>query len=220
VACRNSAGLFYIVGRAARFVKPFGFRVNLDDIESRFQPAFPGTRCGGDDHHIVVALVGARADECWKLVAKIAADTSLPEFMFRIVELDEIPRLTSGKVDYSRILDRQRTAEAARPAVGIGGVARLILSRQFLRRWMAELQELVGIKPRQWTSVAHIYETLLTSPHADDADTFRTLAGDSLSYVQVIAALTTYIGALPADWPEWSIRDLEALRSAHHAPTV
>jgi hypothetical protein len=168
----------------------------------------------------VIALGRGQAAASPKLVASLAADTSLPEFVFSIAEFDEIPRLSGGKVDYARILESQRPAATNRLPVGLGGAVRLVLSREFARRWFAELEDLIGTKRRQWTSVAHIYETLLTSPNAADTDTFRTLSGDSLSYVQVIAALTEYLGVLPADWPDRSIRDLEALRLAHHAPTV
>jgi acyl-coenzyme A synthetase/AMP-(fatty) acid ligase len=220
IACRNSAGLFYIVGRAARFVKPFGFRVNLDDIESRLQAAFPGARCAGDDQHIVVALTQAQMADGHKLVASIATDLSLPEFVFRVAGFDDIPRLPGGKVDYARILDRRRPAPADPGEAGIAAAARVVFSSEFRRQWLAEFVSLIGVSRRQWLSVAHIYETLLNAPKVDDADTFRTLAGDSLSYVQVIAALTEYLGLLPEDWPDRPVRDLEALRIVHHAPAV
>ncbi len=34
IACRNEEGLLYIVGRKSRFIKPFGIRVNLDDVQN------------------------------------------------------------------------------------------------------------------------------------------------------------------------------------------
>ena len=222
IACRNTTGLFYIVGRAARFVKPFGLRVNLDDIESRLQAEFPGARCAGNDQRIVIALAGGRHSQAASrtLVASLAADTSLPEFVFSIAEFPEIPRLAGGKVDYARILASQQPATAVLQPAGLGTAVRLVFSREFVRRWIEELAELIGVRRRQWHSVTHIYATLLTAPRVDDADTFRTLAGDSLSYVQVIAALTEYLGALPVDWPDRPVRDLEALRVVNHVPTV
>ena len=220
IACRNSAGLFYIVGRAARFVKPFGLRVNLDDIESRVQADFPGARVAGNDQRIVVAIAAGAAAGSRKLVASLAADTALPEFVFSVEEFAEIPRLSGGKVDYARILESQRPATKDLSPAGIGTAVRLVFSREFVGRWIDELADLIGIRQRQWLSVAHIYETLLNAENVGDTDTFRTLAGDSLSYVQVIAALTEYLGALPADWPDRPIRELESLRVVTNVPTV
>jgi acyl-CoA synthetase (AMP-forming)/AMP-acid ligase II len=41
IAHFDERGLFYIDGRISRFVKPYGVRVSLDDIERVLRPRFP-----------------------------------------------------------------------------------------------------------------------------------------------------------------------------------
>ena len=69
---------------------------------------------------------------------------------------------------------------------------------------------------RAWVGVRQIFQTRLDSPTVKDDDTFKTLAGDSLSYVQVMAALSDYIGALPPNWPDKTVEELEMLRAEEH----
>lgn len=117
LACRNEQGLFYIVGRMARFVKPFGIRVNLDEMQQQLGERAPGAVCAGTDERIVAAIPrsegGFEPDE---IVAKLADRYQLPPFIFSVVAIDEIPLLDNGKIDYPRILaftaeDRPQTRE-------------------------------------------------------------------------------------------------------------
>ncbi len=219
VGCRNSEGLFCIVGRTSRFVKPFGIRLNLDDVEATLQAHVPGVRCAGDDQRVVVAVGPGQRRACMHAVAELARSARMPQFLFDVIEFAELPRLPSGKTDYARILQTEAGHESARPRDPRSAI-RLIFSRRFARRYAAELGDLLGVRPLAWRSVAHIYETLLAAPHVRSSDTFKSLTGDSLSYVQVTLALTDVLGALPPDWPDRSVRDLDLLRLAKHDAIV
>jgi acyl-CoA synthetase (AMP-forming)/AMP-acid ligase II len=218
IAGRNAAGLFYIVGRTARFVKPFGIRVNLDDLESLLQVDLPGARCAGNDQQIVVAVTTTQQGASVAAVAKLARALKLPAAVFQVVPFAEMPRLPTGKIDYSRIV-ATKTSDGTRPAprrIGAAAALSLVFSRRFARQYAVEVADALGLRARQWQSVGHIYQTLLATPSVQESDTFKSLAGDSLSYVQASAALTHYMGALPADWPERTVGELEAARLDQH----
>jgi acyl-CoA synthetase (AMP-forming)/AMP-acid ligase II len=219
---RNAAGLFHITGRTARFVKPFGLRMNLDDLESLLQSDLPGARCTGDDRRIVVAVESVSHSTSVAAVAKLADAVRLPEFVFQVVEFAEMPRLPSGKVDYARIAAEAAGGARGRSPRSIGAAAALslVFSARFARRFIVESADVLGLRTRQWRSVGHIYQTLLATPDVRESDTFKSLAGDSLSYVQVSATLTDYLGALPADWPDATVRDLELRRLQTHGAAV
>jgi hypothetical protein len=59
IAHFDARGLFYIDGRISRFVKPFGLRVSLDEIENALRPDFPDVAVTGDDTRIVVSTGAA-----------------------------------------------------------------------------------------------------------------------------------------------------------------
>ena len=61
-------------------------------------------------------------------------------------------------------------------------------------------------------SLRAMYATVLGRPDATDTDSFVTLRGDSLSFVEVSFQLERRLGVLPPDWPEQSIRELSEHR--------
>jgi len=112
LAERDAAGLHYIRGRLSRFVKVFGNRVGLDDVEARLQTLAPGAVATGRDDLLV--LCGTEAD-------RLAAATQTLAELYRIHKsaitpfaVTEIPRNESGKVLYADILALFDAAKAAR----------------------------------------------------------------------------------------------------------
>jgi acyl-CoA synthetase (AMP-forming)/AMP-acid ligase II len=130
IAQWTDKGLVRIVGRAGRFVKPFGLRVNLDEIEGWLRARFPEVACTGDDATIVIALpdsVEPGVDAA--VVAELAAFSRLPPFVFRVLRFGALPRLSNGKVAYRDIMAAVPTAlDSApirpRPASIEGAIAR------------------------------------------------------------------------------------------------
>ncbi|MBS0362578.1 MAG: non-ribosomal peptide synthetase [Proteobacteria bacterium] len=109
LATRDAEGVYTIVGRKSRFVKLFGLRVSLDDLEAALAAKGIRATVTGDDSLIAVA-VGREA----KLAAAVGVLTgrfALPADVFQAIRMDEFPRLPSGKIDYAAIL---QAAYAAR----------------------------------------------------------------------------------------------------------
>lgn len=112
IARRNDVGLYEIVGRRSRFLKLFGLRVDLGQVEELLQRHGFAAACAGDDRELVVG-VAAPAAEASRLHRMVAEHCGLPARVVRVVTLAEIPRLDSGKPDYPAI---KRMAGAAPPA--------------------------------------------------------------------------------------------------------
>ena len=63
IAKMDEDGDFYIVGRKNRFLKLFGHRVNLNEVEIFLQKDGFVTACSGQDDHLEIYLEGADLEE-------------------------------------------------------------------------------------------------------------------------------------------------------------
>ena len=96
-------GFYYIVGRKKRFLKIFGNRVNLDDVECFLRSAFPDvdSACGGVDDLLYIF-----ADKEEKLPAMkqyVSEKTKIHPSAFKTVALESVPRSQSGKIIYAKL---------------------------------------------------------------------------------------------------------------------
>ncbi len=101
IAKRDSEGFYYIVGRKKRFLKLFGNRVNLDDVERMLQQAGFECACGGIDDRLVIYLTDQ--EKTSEAKALISAKMGLNPSAFTTIPIKEIPRNESGKVLYSKL---------------------------------------------------------------------------------------------------------------------
>jgi acyl-coenzyme A synthetase/AMP-(fatty) acid ligase len=209
IALLNDAGLYRIVGRAARFVKPFGIRIGLDDAQAIARKAAPTAISAGDDSMIVIAVL--RENEGTALEEAVVLLTShfgIPNFVIQPIVLDRMPLLPTGKVDYIALLN---SARALRTPASHEQNRNPVVT--FFNRFATEVQGLLGAHTNSWTNVEQIFETLLNVKQLKPSDSFRSLDGDSLSYVSVELALEEYLGELPAGWESMPIGTLEVRRA-------
>ena len=105
IAYRDEEGYLYISGRKKRFIKLYGKRISLDQLQDDLQEAFdtPDIVCTGDDDHGVQVWKSPKA-------SSVDEDTLLQTFwdrwgirenMVTVHEIEEIPRNTSGKTIYA-----------------------------------------------------------------------------------------------------------------------
>lgn len=210
IAVRTAEGLFRIVGRSARFVKPFGIRVNLDEVEVWVAAEHGTNACVGDEETIVVLLPSESetpGQEGQALAAKIARAFQLPPGTVACRTVDAIPKLVNGKTDYQAL--HARHLAPLPPPSAPDSLVGLLFSRAFLDRSLAEALNILGLRQKTWPSVAAIFRALLGAENVSPDDCFSDLAGDSLTYVQVALALEEYLGFLPDDWENMSASDLE-----------
>jgi acyl-CoA synthetase (AMP-forming)/AMP-acid ligase II len=106
---RDRRGLFYITGRRSRFVKLSGWRVSLDEVEQLLVHAAPVAAVNDGERLVIYAERPAAAFA--NDVGQLAQRLNLHPSMFEIREIDAIPRLANGKVDYSALSGAVRPAQ-------------------------------------------------------------------------------------------------------------
>ena len=99
----DADGYYYIVGRKKRFLKIYGNRVNLDEIDRMIKTHFEYIECastGIDDHMYIFITDETLADQIKEFVVN---KTGLNQLAFKVVVLDEIPKNDSGKTRYREL---------------------------------------------------------------------------------------------------------------------
>jgi hypothetical protein len=115
------------------------------------------------------------------LTKRIAQVTKLPASVFETVPFDVLPRLPSGKPDYQAVM---RAATAARQA----------------RQQHGPPSDLLGV-----------YQKTLPFSRVTREDSFTSIGGDSLAFVNVSSEVEERLGHLPGGWERMSIATLEGL---------
>jgi acyl-coenzyme A synthetase/AMP-(fatty) acid ligase len=95
---RDDRNLFYITGRKARFVKLFGWRISLDDIEEMLSHTGPVAAVSEEERIIVYTERSCAA--LLEPVQRLAAKLRIHHTGFEIRSVGSISRLANGKVDY------------------------------------------------------------------------------------------------------------------------
>ncbi|WP_391487173.1 AMP-binding protein [Leclercia tamurae] len=105
IARVDAEGFYTIVGRKKRFLKIFGNRVGLDDMETLVKSAFPelSCACDGRDDLLCIFITDAAFENTVKQYA--AAKSQLHHSAFCVITLDEIPKNAAGKTLYHRLKD-------------------------------------------------------------------------------------------------------------------
>ncbi|EGQ9325605.1 AMP-binding protein [Vibrio cholerae] len=95
-------GYFYITGRAKRFIKLFGLRISLDQIDNWLaKKGLEAVSSGNDDGLVVFYVKEPIAIDAIKL--EIATEFKLNSNFIDFREIDEIPRKNGGKIDFKKI---------------------------------------------------------------------------------------------------------------------
>ncbi len=179
----DAAGRLEITGRASRFLKLHGKRVDLDHLEHCLStPERPITCAGDDDGLVAVAITpdcGPAPDHA--LRRKVLELVSIPEARIAAACLPFVPRTASGKIDGPALT---RSARSAMP---------------------------VGRKSSYDRSVAEAFSLVLGLVEVDPESTFADLGGDSFSYVEMSIRLERLLGEIPPDWHLRSIGELDRM---------
>ncbi|MDI6538468.1 AMP-binding protein [Pantoea ananatis] len=104
IATQHADGCFYIVGRKKRFLKIFGNRVGLDEMEQLLKTHFIGLDCacvGRDDQLTVFITQPDLADEVKRFASQV---TKLHTSAFKINVVDTLVKTSSGKTHYERLM--------------------------------------------------------------------------------------------------------------------
>ena len=197
----DADGVFSIVGRRDDQVKVRGFRVDLNEVSAGLLAldgvdwclSLPFDDANGQRIESFVQTAGGRWDASG-LQRALAA--RLPGYMVpaRCHFLpDGPPLLPNGKVDRDAL--RRIAEQPERKPQAQESVPHSSEEATLIARW------------------ADIFPGELLSPRS----TFKSLGGDSLSYVEAYLAAEEVLGTLPADWADQPIAQLARLRRPGHS---
>ena len=102
LASIDAEGYVTLSGRASRFLKIFGNRVSLDEVENLVKDGFPGAGCAatGADGDLRVFVASAAPEEVERfLVAKLHFNATV----MKVRAVDAIPLNANGKTDYPKL---------------------------------------------------------------------------------------------------------------------
>ena len=107
LAKRDAEGYYTIVGRKKRFLKMFGKRVNLQEVEHLLRNKFDmlDVACGGKDDKLTVFITQENFET--ELIAYLSAKLNLHPSAFSVKILSAIPKNSSGKIIYGELENLQ-----------------------------------------------------------------------------------------------------------------
>lgn len=97
LARRDADGCYFIIGRLKRFLKIFGLRIGLDEVERMIKEEYKtDCYCKGDDEKLIVLITDPKLQDV--LPEYIEAKTHLFHQKIRVLVVNEILRNEAGKV--------------------------------------------------------------------------------------------------------------------------
>lgn len=100
-------GNFYIVGRKKRFLKLYGLRVSLDQVERMVSDEFHiACACTGDDNIMDIYIEEESFTE--KVLSFVSEKTGLMKKSFSVHAITSIPRFESGKINYKQLNESKK----------------------------------------------------------------------------------------------------------------
>jgi long-chain acyl-CoA synthetase len=106
-AYRDDEGYFWITGRKSRFIKLFGVRTGLDDVERQLRTlGFQALATGEDDCLMIAILEGSNTSEVQTQLCKLYRTHASA---INVLTIPEFPISPSGKVLYAELLRHLKT---------------------------------------------------------------------------------------------------------------
>jgi acyl-CoA synthetase (AMP-forming)/AMP-acid ligase II len=100
----DADGFLYLTGRTKRFAKIAGYRLGLDEIEQELFAVCP-VACLDLGEKIAVAHEQESETALKARVRELADTYKVPSSSFALRKITQIPRASSGKIDYGRLKD-------------------------------------------------------------------------------------------------------------------
>lgn len=116
IARRGDDGLYEVIGRRSRFVKMYGLRIDLHQLETTLRTQGVPALCTDRGDRLAVIAAGDHDSDSVRRAAASAA--GVPAGAVDAVTVAELPTLTSGKPDYptARVLAAGAAATGQDPA--------------------------------------------------------------------------------------------------------
>lgn len=104
IGYKDDEGFYFINGRKKRFIKLFGLRINLDDVERMIERYCRySCYCVGND--LKLYIVVDKANITAQIQEILKTELKLHSSAYSVVYMPVIPRLGNGKVDYKALIE-------------------------------------------------------------------------------------------------------------------
>lgn len=103
LAQRDDDGFYYITGRLKRFLKLFGHRVNLQEVEQLLLAQGHVAVCAGEDDRLAVYLCGGDGPAALAAKQMLVDTLKTPASAIAIHVIDSVPRNEAGKILYGEL---------------------------------------------------------------------------------------------------------------------
>jgi hypothetical protein len=180
-----------------------GFRVNLNEIkEWLFERGINAEVTSNSKEEILLGVVSSTPINLRDVAVMTASHLQLPISFLMVKSIPNIPLLPNDKVDFIQLQkDIQHTSYTE-------------ITLYFINSFFTALREKLGIKTTQYASLLEIFDFYFSDYTFSSIDSFTSLHGDSLVYVQLAIDLECYLNAQPPNnWHELSISQLEELKN-------
>jgi len=98
----DNDGYFYITGRKKRFLKLYGNRIGLDELEQLISNKFGKVACVGVDDHVTIYSENATVSEN-DLIEYVSEKTKINKLAFTVRKIESLPYSETGKIQYSKL---------------------------------------------------------------------------------------------------------------------
>lgn len=99
----DEAGRYYIRGRLSRFLKLFGKRVSLTEVESQLHHWGWTGACTGQDDNLLVVIEPSGERQPDELQRQLAHWLMVAPRAVRVISVDALPRTANHKLDYATL---------------------------------------------------------------------------------------------------------------------
>jgi len=101
LALKDKEGYFYIVGRKSRYIKIFGHRVSLDEIENILIKKGYNCLCIGFENHVIIFYIDKSYNH--ELLKYISKTTNIHIRSFKLRYISQFPLNENGKMSYKKL---------------------------------------------------------------------------------------------------------------------
>ena len=101
LARRDEDGFYYITGRKNRYLKMFGLRINLDEIEQQIKSSGIYAACFGSDDNLNIFITNSRKRNF--VIKFLTQNLGINKSPLSINIVKKIPRNQDGKILYSNL---------------------------------------------------------------------------------------------------------------------
>lgn len=103
IAYRDQDNDYFITGRKKRFIKVFGERISLDQVEQILANLNIEAYCCGNDKTLVVAMVQTESNQV-DVKSILSAQLKLHSSVIKVIQMDALPLTSNHKKDYGAVM--------------------------------------------------------------------------------------------------------------------